>query len=84
MLLQERFSALLCSACSGPLLRTSESPHRMACIDCGHRQNVTRLIEAAFKAHALFSEGLSLISNVNCTLIHTEDAILHYVVDLQN
>ncbi|XP_023723064.1 SET and MYND domain-containing protein 4 isoform X3 [Cryptotermes secundus] len=54
---QERFSALLCSECSGPLLRTSESPHRMACGDCGHRQNISSLVEASFKARALFDEG---------------------------
>jgi hypothetical protein len=57
-LLQERFSALLCPKCSGPLLEGSESSRHMTCSDCGHSASISGLIENAFQAHALFNEGL--------------------------
>ncbi|XP_021932938.1 SET and MYND domain-containing protein 4-like isoform X1 [Zootermopsis nevadensis] len=53
----ERFSALLCLECSGPLLQSSDSAHHMTCSDCGHRQSFSSLAGATFKAHALFNEG---------------------------
>ncbi|GFG35904.1 hypothetical protein Cfor_05261 [Coptotermes formosanus] len=55
---QERFSALLCPKCSGPLLEGSESSRHMTCSDCGHSASISGLIENAFQAHALFNEGV--------------------------
>lgn len=55
---QERFSALLCPKCSGPVLQGTESSHRMTCSDCGHSDSVIGQIQDAFKAHALFNEGI--------------------------
>ncbi|XP_069701173.1 SET and MYND domain-containing protein 4-like isoform X2 [Periplaneta americana] len=64
---QERFSALQCSECRGPLLRMEESDHKMMCADCGHCQGFTRFVGAVFRADALFNEG-NYGKSVDCLL----------------
>lgn len=58
---QERFCALLCSECTGPLIRNDNSAHDMTCSDCGHSQDYSSHVEATFRAHALYNEGCTTL-----------------------
>ncbi|PSN40378.1 hypothetical protein C0J52_11855 [Blattella germanica] len=58
---QERFSALLCTSCQGPLIRNDDSVHQMVCSDCGHTQDYSSHVEAVFRAHTFFNEGCAAL-----------------------
>ena len=56
---QDRFSALKCTFCGGPIKNPhSESSlnHRMPCLDCGVEQEYKEQIQQVFLAYDLYSK----------------------------
>ncbi|XP_067002891.2 SET and MYND domain-containing protein 4 isoform X2 [Anabrus simplex] len=62
---QDRFSALVCSSCEGPLVEHTSRSHQMVCCDCGNTQGYSNLVEKAFKAHNLYNEGSTALEMGN-------------------
>ena len=65
---QERFSALKCIFCGGPIQNPhSEASlnHKMPCMDCGKEQEYKTQIEQVFLAYDLFKK-VSLLAFQNC------------------
>ena len=61
---QERFSALRCSFCGGPIRNPhSEASlnHHMPCLDCGREQEYKSQIEQVFLAYDLFRKGMDCL-----------------------
>jgi len=66
----ERFSALKCSHCGGPIRNpTSENPLelQMPCLDCGRQQDYSSQIEQVFLAYDLFKKGMESLKFGNMT-----------------
>lgn len=58
---QERFSALRCHHCGGPIqnpANESALSHSMPCLDCGKMQAYSDRIEQVFVAHDLYKKGM--------------------------
>ena len=65
---QERFSALKCMFCGGPIQNPrSEASlnHKMPCMDCGKEQEYKTQIEQVFLAYDLYKK-VSLLPFHNC------------------
>jgi len=60
----ERFSALKCSDCGGPIRNPSSETsleQRMPCLDCGKKQEYSKQIEQVFLAYDLFKRGMECL-----------------------
>ncbi|XP_054713862.1 SET and MYND domain-containing protein 4-like [Uloborus diversus] len=56
---EQRFQALKCSFCSGPL-RAPDTTNRTSCLDCDKSQDCAAQLQKVFAAHDLFVQGLQL------------------------
>ena len=60
---QERFSALKCKSCGGPIKNPNSElslNHRMPCLDCGIEQEYKDQIQQVFLAYDLYSKVRSM------------------------
>merc|ERR1719259_161960 len=66
----ERFSALKCSFCGGPIRNPSSEislEMEMPCLDCGRKQGYSSQIEQVFLAYDLFKKGMDCLKFGNMT-----------------
>jgi len=64
VLFQERFSALRCHHCGGPIQNPSSEAalaHSMPCLDCGKIQPYSDRIEQVFVAYDLYKKGMEAL-----------------------
>ncbi|GFY39882.1 SET and MYND domain-containing protein 4 [Trichonephila inaurata madagascariensis] len=61
---EQRFQALKCSYCSGPL-RAPDNTNRTSCLDCDKSQDCASQLQKVFTAHDMFVQGLQLAAKGN-------------------
>ena len=72
---QERFSALKCKSCGGPIKNPHSEVslnHRMPCLDCGIEQEYKDQIQQVFLAYDLYSKVRNMrVGKLNSVLNKT-------------